>query len=66
MKDFLKDNGFDHYEISNFGKPGFHSKHNSAYWKSEPYLGIGPSAHSYNGIWKEAGILPIIQSISKI
>lgn len=49
MKDFLKDNGFDHYEISNFGKPGFHSKHNSAYWKSEPYLGIGPSAHSYNG-----------------
>ena len=49
MKDFLKDNGFDHYEISNFGKSGFHSKHNSAYWKSEPYLGIGPSAHSYNG-----------------
>ncbi len=49
MRDFLKDNGFDHYEISNFGKPGFHSKHNSAYWKSEPYLGIGPSAHSYNG-----------------
>jgi len=49
MSDFLKDNGFDHYEISNFGKPGFHSRHNSAYWKSEPYLGIGPSAHSYNG-----------------
>ena len=33
MTVFLKDNGFDHYEISNFGKPGFHSKHNSAYWK---------------------------------
>ncbi len=49
MSDFLKHNGFDHYEISNFGKPNFHSKHNSAYWKSEPYLGIGPSAHSYNG-----------------
>ena len=49
MSDFLKQNGFDHYEISNFGKPGFHSRHNSAYWKSEPYLGIGPSAHSYNG-----------------
>lgn len=49
MTDFLKDNGFDHYEISNFGKPGFHSKHNSAYWKYEPYLGLGPSAHSYNG-----------------
>lgn len=49
MTDFLKKNGFEHYEISNFGKPGFHSKHNSAYWKYEPYLGIGPSAHSYNG-----------------
>lgn len=49
MKDFLKDHGFDHYEISNFGKPNFHSKHNSAYWKSYEYLGIGPSAHSYNG-----------------
>ncbi len=50
MSDFLKENGFDHYEISNFGKPGFHSKHNSAYWKYEEYLGIGPSAHSYNGL----------------
>jgi oxygen-independent coproporphyrinogen-3 oxidase len=49
MTDFLKNNGFDHYEISNFGKPGFHSQHNSAYWKSQEYLGIGPSAHSYNG-----------------
>lgn len=49
MSAFLKDNGFDHYEISNFGKPGFHSQHNSAYWKSYEYLGIGPSAHSYNG-----------------
>ncbi len=49
MSDFLRNHGFDHYEISNFGKPGFHSRHNSAYWKSQPYLGIGPSAHSYNG-----------------
>ena len=49
MSDFLKDNGFDHYEISNFGKPNFHSRHNSAYWKYQEYLGIGPSAHSYNG-----------------
>lgn len=49
MVDFLHNHGFDHYEISNFGKPNFHSKHNSAYWKYEPYLGIGPSAHSYNG-----------------
>lgn len=49
MKDFLKEHGFDHYEISNFGKAGFHSKHNSSYWKYQEYLGIGPSAHSYNG-----------------
>lgn len=41
--------GFEHYEISNFGKPGHHSRHNSNYWKGVPYVGIGPSAHSYNG-----------------
>ena len=41
--------GFIHYEISNFGKKGYFSKHNTAYWKSNNYLGIGPSAHSYNG-----------------
>lgn len=49
MSDFLKSNGFDHYEISNFGKPKYHSQHNTAYWKYQPYLGIGPSSHSYNG-----------------
>ncbi len=41
--------GFDHYEISNFGKPGHWSRHNTAYWEGVSYLGIGPSAHSYNG-----------------
>ena len=41
--------GFDHYEISNFGKPGHWSRHNTSYWQGVPYLGIGPSAHSYNG-----------------
>ena len=40
--------GMEHYEISNFSKPGFRSKHNSNYWKGIPYLGLGPSAHSYN------------------
>jgi oxygen-independent coproporphyrinogen-3 oxidase len=40
--------GFVHYEISNFGKPGFFSVHNTNYWKQVPYLGLGPSAHSFN------------------
>ena len=40
---------FEHYEISNFAKPGHRSRHNSAYWKQRPYLGIGSAAHSYDG-----------------
>jgi oxygen-independent coproporphyrinogen-3 oxidase len=46
----LENNGFIHYELSNFGKENYFSKNNSAYWLGEKYLGIGPSAHSYNGI----------------
>lgn len=49
LSDFLKDHGFEHYEVSNFARPGFYSRHNSSYWKYKEYLGIGPSAHSYNG-----------------
>lgn len=45
----LTSEGYDHYEISNFGKPTLHAVHNTNYWKGAPYLGIGPSAHSYNG-----------------
>jgi len=47
--DKLETAGFEHYELSNFGKPGFFSKNNSAYWQGKSYLGIGPSAHSFNG-----------------
>ncbi len=49
LSDFLKDHGFEHYEVSNFARPGFYSRHNASYWKYKEYLGIGPSAHSYNG-----------------
>lgn len=45
----MKAAGYLQYEISNFAKPGFESRHNSSYWKGKKYLGLGPSAHSYNG-----------------
>ena len=49
LQDILEDSGFVQYEISNFCRPGFHSRHNSAYWAREPYLGLGPGAHSFDG-----------------
>ena len=49
MCNHLRKAGFEHYEISNFSLPGFHSRHNSSYWDGTPYLGIGAGAHSYNG-----------------
>jgi oxygen-independent coproporphyrinogen-3 oxidase len=49
LMQWLKEKGYEHYEVSNFAKPGFRSRHNSSYWKGEKYLGLGSSAHSYNG-----------------
>ncbi len=49
MLRILAQNGFLQYEISNFAKPEFESKHNSSYWQNKPYLGVGPSAHSFDG-----------------
>ena len=45
--DQLEEVGYEHYEISNFAKPGFYARHNSSYWLRAPYLGVGPSAHSF-------------------
>lgn len=49
LRSALKEAGFEAYEISNYGKPGWHSVHNSNYWNGVPYLGIGPGAHSFDG-----------------
>jgi oxygen-independent coproporphyrinogen-3 oxidase len=64
----LEANGFIHYELSNFGKPGYFSRNNSAYWLGKKYLGIGPSAHSYDGItrsWNIANNTMYIKSIDQ-
>lgn len=60
--------GFEQYEISNFARPGFRSKHNSSYWQGKPYLGLGPSAHSFNGTtrqWNISNNALYIQSLDK-
>lgn len=52
----LRANGYIHYELSNFAKPGYYSKNNSAYWLGKKYLGIGPSAHSFDGRYRSWNI----------
>ncbi|HYJ38534.1 MAG TPA: radical SAM family heme chaperone HemW [Chitinophagaceae bacterium] len=54
--DWLEGNGYEHYEISNFSKPGMKSRHNTSYWQQKSYLGLGPSAHSFNGISRQWNI----------
>ena len=68
LMDTLGAAGYEHYEISNFCKPGMYSRHNTAYWKGIPYLGCGPSAHSFNAEtreWNTASLEGYIKSIEE-
>lgn len=65
--DQLTSAGYNHYEISNFCLPHFHSRHNSSYWTGKKYLGCGPSAHSYDGVsrqWNVASLDKYIEGIA--
>ena len=64
--DRLADSGYEHYELSNFARPGFRSRHNSSYWTDVPYTGLGAAAHSYDGHcrqWNPDALLPYLQGI---
>ncbi|MEP2936132.1 MAG: radical SAM family heme chaperone HemW [Gilvibacter sp.] len=68
LLDFTARHGYINYEFSNFGKPGFFSKNNTAYWQGESYLGIGPGAHSYDGTtrsWNLANNIKYIKSLKE-
>lgn len=68
LMQWMEKAGFEHYEISNFAKQGFRSRHNSSYWQRKKYLGIGPSAHSFDGIsrqWNVSNNAIYIDSLKK-
>ena len=62
----LHDAGFEHYEISNFALPGYHSRHNSSYWDETPYLGLGAAAHSYDGNVRRSNPCDLHQYVARI
>lgn len=68
LSEKLASAGYEHYEISNFSKPGMRSRHNTSYWQGKHYLGLGPSAHSFNGVsrqWNVANNALYIKSIAE-
>lgn len=68
MISILEEAGFEHYEFSNFGKKGYFSRNNTAYWFGKKYMGIGPSAHSFNGLersWNIANNIKYIQQVQQ-
>lgn len=68
LMEWLSGAGYEHYEISNFARPGLRSRHNSSYWQGKTYIGIGPSAHSYTGDarkWNVSNNALYIQALQK-
>lgn len=65
IREMLKSAGYLHYEISNFALPGFESLHNSNYWNGTHYLGLGPSAHSFNGISRQWNVSQLDEYLAK-
>jgi oxygen-independent coproporphyrinogen-3 oxidase len=66
LVDALTSAGYEQYEVSNFSKPGFESRHNSNYWRQEKYLGVGPGAHSYDGRSRQFNVKNNSQYIASI
>ena len=64
--DCLEAAGYEHYEISNFARPGYRSRHNSSYWHDVPYIGLGAAAHSYDGTCRSWNVADIRQYITAI
>ncbi|HVF38343.1 MAG TPA: radical SAM family heme chaperone HemW [Gemmatimonadaceae bacterium] len=60
------DAGLEHYEVSNFAKPGRRSRHNSTYWSGAPYLGVGPSAHSFDGLRRSWNVSPYTDWVTRL
>ena len=68
LMDWMEQAGYEHYEISNFAKPGLRSRHNSSYWSGEKYYGFGPAAHAFDGKsrkWNVANNSLYIQSLQQ-